>query len=107
MIQSKLAEMYIRLESARTFVYRALAACNRMASDEGGRGAIHKLTAAAIYDAADAVKFVQDEAVQIHGGMGYMRESEINRLYRETKVMEIGAGTQEVRKIIIAGELLK
>jgi isovaleryl-CoA dehydrogenase len=107
MIQSKLAEMYIRLESARTFVYRALAACNQMAADEGGRGEIHKLTAAALYNAAQAVKFVNDEAVQIHGGMGYMRESEINRLYRESKIHQIAAGTQEVRKIIIAGELLK
>ena len=107
MIQSKLAEMYIRLESARTFVYRALAACNHMASDEGGRGGIHKLTAAALFEASDTVKFVHDEAVQIHGGMGYMRETEINRLYREAKVMEIGAGTQEVRKIIIAEELLR
>ena len=107
MIQSKLAEMYIRLESARTFVYRALAACNRMGPEEGGRGEIHKLTAAALYNAASAVKFVNDEAVQIHGGMGYMRETEVNRLFREAKIHQIAAGTQEIRKIIIAKELLR
>jgi isovaleryl-CoA dehydrogenase len=50
---------------------------------------------------------VLDAAVQIHGGMGFMSESEVNRLYRSGKVMEIGAGTNQVRQIIIAGELLK
>lgn len=47
-----------------------------------------------------------DEAVQIHGGSGYMRDTEINRLYRIGRVLEVGAGTQEVRELIIAGELL-
>ena len=51
--------------------------------------------------------FVLDEAVQIHGGFGYMRDTEINRLYRTGKVMEIAAGTQEIRKLIIARALLK
>jgi isovaleryl-CoA dehydrogenase len=45
--------------------------------------------------------------VQIHGGTGYIWESEINRLYRTIKLLEIGAGTTEVRKMIIAEELLK
>ncbi len=48
-----------------------------------------------------------DHAVQIHGGGGYMRDTEVNRLYRTAKIMEIAAGTQEIRKLIIAGELLK
>jgi isovaleryl-CoA dehydrogenase len=107
MIQSKLAEMYIRLESARSFAYRALAACNSVGRGEGGRGAIHKLTAAACFDCADMLRFVVEEAVQIYGGAGYMRDTEINRLYRSGKLLEIGGGTQEVRKIIIAEELLK
>jgi isovaleryl-CoA dehydrogenase len=45
--------------------------------------------------------------VQIHGGNGYIWETEINRLYRSIKLLEIGAGTTEVRKLIIAQELLK
>lgn len=49
---------------------------------------------------------VLDEAVHIHGGSGYMRDTEINRLYRTGRVLEVGAGTQEVRELIIAGELL-
>jgi isovaleryl-CoA dehydrogenase len=50
---------------------------------------------------------VLDKAVQVHGGSGYIWESEINRLFRGIKLLEIGAGTTEVRKMIIAGELLK
>ena len=57
--------------------------------------------------AAEAVHKTLDMALQIHGGSGYIWESEINRLYRSTKLLEIGAGTTEVRKMIIAGELLK
>jgi isovaleryl-CoA dehydrogenase len=49
---------------------------------------------------------VLNEALQIHGGMGYMWETEINRLYRGIKLLEIGAGTTEVRKMIISRELL-
>jgi len=107
MIQSKLAEMYIALESARTLVYRVLDACNNVAEHDLGRGRIHMLAAAALFEAAKAGKFVMDEAVQIHGGSGYMRDTEVNRLYRTTKVMEIAAGSQEIRKLIIAGGLLK
>ena len=50
---------------------------------------------------------VLDNAVQIHGGMGFMIETEANRLYRSGKVMELGAGTNQVRQLIIAAELLK
>jgi isovaleryl-CoA dehydrogenase len=46
------------------------------------------------------------EAVQIHGGGGYIWESEVNRLFRASKLLEIGAGTTEVRKLIISRELL-
>ena len=49
---------------------------------------------------------VLDRAVQVHGGSGYIWETEINRLFRTIKLLEIGAGTTEVRKMIIAGELL-
>jgi isovaleryl-CoA dehydrogenase len=56
---------------------------------------------------ANMLNDVLDNAVQIFGGNGYIWESEINRLYRSIKLLEIGAGTTEVRKMIIAGELLK
>ncbi|MBV1896594.1 MAG: acyl-CoA dehydrogenase family protein [Rhodobacteraceae bacterium] len=107
MVQAMLAEMYTEIEVARTLAFRTAAMCEGLEEGEGGRGEIHKLTAAAIFQAAKATSFVLDKAVQIHGGSGYMRDTEVNRLYRTGRVLEVGAGTQEVRKLIIAGELLK
>ena len=106
MIQAKLAEMYVAVETMRTFTYRVLAAANELEVGGGGRGRIHALTAASVMYAAEAMNRVLSEAVQIHGGNGYLWESEINRLFRATKLLEIGAGTTEVRKLIISGELL-
>jgi isovaleryl-CoA dehydrogenase len=106
LVQGKLADMYVNVETARAYCYQVLAACNDMAHGEGGRGDIHKRTAAAILYAAEACTRVCNDAVQIFGGAGYMRETEVNRLYRATKLLEIGAGTTEIRKLIIAGEML-
>jgi isovaleryl-CoA dehydrogenase len=106
-IQAKIADMYMRLEAARSLMFRVLSACDAMADlREAGSGAIHMLCAAAVHEAARAAAFVMDEAAQIHGGNSYMRDTEINRLYRTAKVMEIAAGTQEIRKLIVARELL-
>ncbi|MDB5583615.1 MAG: isovaleryl-CoA dehydrogenase [Bradyrhizobium sp.] len=107
LVQGKLAEMYVGVETAKTFAYRALAACNDADEASAGRGEIHKLTAASILYAAETCTRVVSDAVQIFGGAGYMRETEINRIYRACKLLEIGAGTTEVRKVIIAGELLR
>jgi isovaleryl-CoA dehydrogenase len=107
MVQSMLADMFVLLETMRTFTYRTLTAAASLEIGEGGRGDIHKLTAASVMFAADSVHALLDKAMQIHGGSGYIWESEINRLYRSIKLLEIGAGTTEVRKLIIAGELLK
>jgi isovaleryl-CoA dehydrogenase len=107
LIQGKLAEMYTTVEAMRALCYRTLAACNDLEQGGGGRGDIHKLTAAAILFAAEGCSRVVADAVQVFGGMGYMRETEINRLYRASKLLEIGAGTTEIRKVIIAGELLR
>ena len=107
MIQSKIADMYVWVETMRTFTYRGLAEANELEVGDGGRGHIHALTAASLMYASTTLNRVLDEAVQIHGGVGYIWESEINRLYRANKLLEIGAGTTEVRKMIISGELLR
>ncbi|HWA89451.1 MAG TPA: acyl-CoA dehydrogenase family protein [Rhizomicrobium sp.] len=107
LVQGKLAEMYVGVETAKTFCYRVLGEASAMELHEGGRGEIHKLTAAAILYAAETCTKVCGDAVQIFGGMGYMRETEVNRLYRATKLLEIGAGTTEIRKLIISGEMLR
>ncbi len=107
MIQSKIADMYVWVETMRTFTYRGLAEANNLNVGDGGRGQIHALTAASLMYAATTLNRVLDEALQIHGGAGYVWESEINRLYRANKLLEIGAGTTEVRKMIISGEVLR
>jgi isovaleryl-CoA dehydrogenase len=107
MIRGKLADMYVWIESMRVFSYQALRAANDLEIGGGGRGDIHMITAASVMYAAETMNKVLNEAVQIHGGTGYIWESEINRLYRSIKLLEIGAGTTEVRKIIISDELLK
>lgn len=106
MVQAKLAEMYVMVETMRVFTYSVLARCNELEASQGGRGEIHAQTAASVLYAAETMNKVLDAAVQIHGGSGYIWESEVNRLFRATKLLEIGAGTSEVRKLIISGELL-
>ena len=106
MVQAKLAEMYTRVEAMRLFTYQVLRAANTIGEEDGGRGEIHKLTAAGVLFVAETMNQVLNDAVQVHGGTGYIWESEINRLYRSIKLLEIGAGTSEVRKMIIAKELL-
>ena len=97
MIQSRLADMVALVETMKIYNYHALAMLNDLAPGEGGRGPVHK----------NALNEVLDHASQIHGGVAYVWETEINRLYRGIKLLEIGAGTTEVRKMIIAEELLK
>ena len=106
MIRAKLADMYVWVETMRSFTYRVLREAARVEAG-GGRGEIHKLTAASVMYAAETLNKVLNDAVQIHGGNGYIWETEINRLYRANKLLEIGAGTTEVRKLIISDELLR
>ena len=107
MIQSKIADMYVWVEAMKALNYKVLAEANNLEIGAGGRGMIHANTAASLMYTANTLNRVLDHAVQVHGGMGYMWESEVNRLYRGNKLLEIGAGTTEVRKIIISRELLK
>lgn len=107
MIQSKIADMYVWVETMRSYTYQVLAATDQIPEGEGGRGEIHTQTAASVMYAANTANKVLDEMVQIHGGSGYIWESEVNRLYRSIKLLEIGAGTTEVRKLIISEGLLR
>lgn len=107
MVQSMIAEMYVWVEAMRLYTYQTLRAANSISEDEGGRGDIHRITAAGVMFVAETMNKVLNHGVQVHGGTGYIWESEINRLYRSIKLLEIGAGTTEVRKMIIAGDLLR
>ena len=105
LIKAKLANMYTELEAARGLVYRAAVLVQK--TERGGKGTeVHKMAAAAILFAAEAASRAVDESLQIHGGYGYMNEFPINRLYRDAKLYEIGGGTSEVRRLLIANELI-
>ncbi len=107
MVQAMLADMYTDVETMRALTYQLGREIVNLEAGEGGRGAVHKRSAAVLLHAGRSTMRVLDNAVQIHGGMGFMIETEANRLYRSGKVMEIGAGTNQVRQLIIAAELLK
>jgi isovaleryl-CoA dehydrogenase len=107
MVQALIADIYADVQAARALNWQVLAECRSVDETVAGRGQIHALTAASIMFAADACNRVLNRALQVHGGSGYIWETEINRLFRSIKLMEIGAGTTEVRKMIIAGELLR
>jgi isovaleryl-CoA dehydrogenase len=106
MIQAKLAEMYALYEAALGLTYRAAAMVGK--SGSGGKGTdLTQLAAAAVLFASEANSKICREAVQIHGGYGYCLEFPVQRLWRDGKLMEIGAGTNEIRKLVIARELLR
>lgn len=99
LIQQKLADMYTDLEAARWLVYAAL--------DSVGRDVVSaRASAAALTFASEASTRHALAAVQIHGGYGYMRDLPFERLARDAKLLEIGAGTSEIRRLIVARELL-
>lgn len=106
MIKSKLADMYTEIEAARSLVYKTAVMADT--ASKGGRGTdIHKMGAASILFAAEVAARAANQAVQIHGGYGYTTEYPVNRFYRDAKLYEIGAGTSEVRRIVIADEIIK
>jgi isovaleryl-CoA dehydrogenase len=106
LIQEKLADMYVGIESAKLLMYKAATMAQK--ADRGGKGSeIHKLAAAALLLAGQVSTQAVLHAVQIHGGYSYMLDYPVNRLLRDVKLGEIGAGTAEMRKIIIARELLR
>ena len=99
--------MYVWKETIQNYCWAVLAEVSGTDETNVGRGEIHEKTAASVMCCANMLNHVLDNAVQIFGGNGYIWESEINRLYLSIKLVEIGAGTAEVRKMIIAGQLLK
>jgi len=106
LVKAKLANMYTEMEAAKGLVYRSAVLAD--SSGDGGKGTeVHKLAAAAILFAAEAASRAANESLQIHGGYGYTLDYPINRLYRDAKLFEIGAGTSEIRRLVIADELIK
>ena len=97
--QFKLADMAVKIELARLAVYKA-AWLKDMGRPFGKEAAMAK------YYASEMAMEVTDEAIQIHGGYGYMREYEVERYMRDSKLLEIGEGTSEIQKLVIARHIL-
>ncbi|CDZ36050.1 Isovaleryl-CoA dehydrogenase [Neorhizobium galegae bv. officinalis] len=100
LIQAKVADMYTAMNSARAYVYAVAAACDR--------GAVTRQDAAAccLYASEQATQQAL-QAIQILGGNGYINDNPTGRLLRDAKLMEIGAGTSEIRRMLIGRELFK
>ncbi|PWR18032.1 isovaleryl-CoA dehydrogenase [Zavarzinia compransoris] len=98
LMQGKLADMYVTLGAARAYVYAVARACDR------GK-VTRKDAAGAILYAAEAATRMALEAIQALGGNGYINDYPTGRLLRDAKLYEIGAGTSEIRRMLIGREL--
>lgn len=104
----KLADMYMRLAASRAYTYSTARALDDSAlpnSSSSMGGISSKDSAAAILFAAENATGVALDAVQLMGGMGYVNEVPAGRLVRDAKLYEIGAGTSEVRRVVVARAL--
>jgi isovaleryl-CoA dehydrogenase len=100
LMQGKLADMYTTQSACRAYVYAVAQACDRGA-------AARKDAAGAILYAAEKATWMALEAIQCLGGNGYINEFPTGRLLRDAKLYEIGAGTSEIRRMLIGRELFR
>ncbi|MFK7938932.1 MAG: acyl-CoA dehydrogenase family protein [Roseovarius sp.] len=99
LMQGKIADMYTAMNSARAYVYEVAKACDR--------GDVTRQDAAACCLYASEQAMVQaHQAVQAMGGAGFLADAPVARLFRDAKLMEIGAGTSEIRRMLVGRELM-
>ncbi|EAR51177.1 isovaleryl-CoA dehydrogenase [Oceanicola granulosus HTCC2516] len=99
LMQGKIADLYTKLNTARAYVYEVARACDR--------GQVTRQDAAAcVLYASEEAMVVAHQAVQAMGGAGFMNETPVSRIFRDAKLMEIGAGTSEIRRMLIGRELM-
>jgi alkylation response protein AidB-like acyl-CoA dehydrogenase len=99
-IQFKLADMATEIEAARLLTYRAGALKNQK------KRSTKESSMAKLYASEISVR-VATEAVQIHGGYGYVKEYPVEKFYRDSKISTIGEGTSEIQRLVIARQLLR
>ena len=99
LMQAKVADMYVALNSARAYVYQVAKAC------DAGKTTRFDAAGAILLASESAVK-VANEAVQALGGAGYTKDWPVERYYRDAKLLDIGAGTNEIRRMLIGRELI-
>jgi len=100
LIQGKIADMYTNMNASRAYLYAVAQACGRP-------GKVRKDAAGAILFAAEKATQMALDAIQILGGNGYINEFPTGRLLRDAKLYEIGAGTSEIRRMLIGRELFQ
>ena len=100
LMQGKLADMYARMNASRAYCYTVAKACDRGETTR-------KDAAAAILFASETATWMALEAIQILGGNGYINDYPTGRLLRDAKIYEIGAGTSEIRRMLIGRELFE
>ncbi len=107
-IQEKLANMYTGYLSGKWLAYSAAAYCDTLTNKSGGKGTdLDRMAAAALLYTGEMGTKIGLDAIQIHGGYGYCTEYAISRHFLDQKLWEIGAGTSEIRRMIIARELMR
>jgi len=98
-VQFMLADMATKIEASRLLIYHAALL------KDAGKSFVKEASMAKLF-ASESANWVTDKAIQIHGGMGYMREVPVERMHRDAKLMEIGEGTSEIQRMVIAREIL-
>jgi len=99
LMQAKVADMYIALNSSRAYAYQVAKAC------DAGKTTRFDAAGAILLASENAVK-VSNEAIQALGGAGYTKDWPVERYYRDAKLLDIGAGTNEIRRMLIGRELI-
>jgi len=103
LIQGKVADMYTVLQAARSFAYTVAKNLDMLGTDHVRQ--VRKDCASVILWTAEKATWMAGEGIQIHGGNGYINEFPLGRLWRDAKLYEIGAGTSEIRRMLIGREL--
>ena len=107
-IQEKLANMYCGYKASRWMAYSAAAYCDSLENKSGGKGTdLDRMAAASLLYCGEVGTKIGLDAIQIHGGYGYCTEYGVTRHFLDQKLWEIGAGTSEIRRMIIARELMR
>ena len=104
LMQGKLADMYSTMMACKAYVYAVGQACDRASTPDQVR-ALRKDAAGAILYSAEKATWMAGEAIQALGGNGYINDYPTGRLWRDAKLYEIGAGTSEIRRMLIGREL--